>query len=51
MPEKEAGVFAFNKCVSVDQLEALGRPDIAEKVSHTSCPAAIIETAKMYDPM
>ena len=50
MPEKEVGVFTFNKCVSVDQWEALGRPDIAEKASHTSCPAAIIETAKMYDP-
>ena len=49
---REGGrVFTFNKCVSVDQFEALGRPDIAEKVSHTSCPAAIIETAKMYDPM
>jgi hypothetical protein len=31
MPEKEVGVFTFNKCVSVDQWEALGRPDIAEK--------------------
>jgi hypothetical protein len=50
MPEKEVGIFTFNKCVSVDQWEALGRPDIAEKASHTSCPAAIIETAKMYDP-
>ena len=50
MPEREVGVFTFNKCVSVDQWEALGRPDIAEKASHTSCPAAIIETAKMYDP-
>ena len=50
MPEEEVGVFTFNKCVSVDQWEALGRPDIAEKASHTSCPAAIIETAKMYDP-
>ena len=50
MPEKEVGIFTFNKCVSVDQWEALGRPDIAEKASHTSCPAAIIETAKMYNP-
>jgi hypothetical protein len=50
IPEKEVGIFTFNKCVSVDQWEALGRPDIAEKASHTSCPAAIIETAKMYDP-
>jgi hypothetical protein len=50
MPEKDVGIFTFNKCVSVDQWEALGRPDIAEKASHTSCPAAIIETAKMYNP-
>ncbi len=50
MPEEEVGVFTFNKCVSVDQWEAMGRPDIAEKASHTSCPAAIIETAKMYNP-
>jgi hypothetical protein len=50
MPESEVGIFTFNKCVSVDQWEAMGRPDIAEKASHTSCPAAIIETAKMYNP-
>ncbi len=50
MPEEEVGIFTFNKCISVDQWEALGRPDIAEKASHTSCPAAIIETAKMYNP-
>jgi hypothetical protein len=50
MPEQEVGIFTFNKCISVDQWEALGRPDIAEKASHTSCPAAIIETARMYDP-
>jgi hypothetical protein len=50
MPEEEVGIFTFNKCVSVDQWEAMGRPDIAEKASHTSCPAAIIETAKMYNP-
>jgi hypothetical protein len=35
MPEKEVGIFTFNKCISVDQWEAMGRPDIAEKgVSH-----------------
>ncbi len=39
-----------NKCISVDQWEAMGRSDIAEKAFHTSCPAAIIETAKMYNP-
>jgi hypothetical protein len=50
MPEDEVGIFTFNKCISVDQWEAMGRPDIAEKASHTSCPAAIIETAKMYNP-
>jgi hypothetical protein len=50
MPEEEVGIFTFNKCVSVDQWEAMGRPDIAEKASHTSCPAAIIETAKLYNP-
>jgi hypothetical protein len=50
MPEEEVGIFTFNKCVSVDQWEALGRPDIAEKASHITCPAAIIETAKMYNP-
>ena len=50
MPEEEVGIFTFNKCISVDQWEAMGRPDIAEKASHTSCPAAIIETAKMYNP-
>jgi hypothetical protein len=50
MPEKDVGIFTFNKCVSVDQWEALGRPDIAEKASHVTCPASIIETAKMYNP-
>ncbi|MGB7050435.1 MAG: hypothetical protein WBG41_02600 [Acidimicrobiales bacterium] len=50
MPEEDVGIFTFNKCVSVDQWEALGRPDIAEKASHITCPAAIIETAKQYNP-
>ncbi len=50
MPEDEVGIFTFNKCISVDQWEAMGRPDIAEKASHITCPAAIIETAKMYNP-
>ena len=50
MPEEEVGIFTFNKCVSVDQWEALGRPDIAEKASHITCPASIIETAKLYNP-
>jgi len=50
MPEGEVGIFTFNKCVSVDQWEAMGRPDIAEKASRTSYPAAIIETAKLHNP-
>ncbi len=50
MPEEEVGIFTFNKCISVDQWEAMGRPDIAEKASHITCPAAIIETARMYNP-
>jgi hypothetical protein len=50
MPEPEVGIMTYNKCVSVDQWEALGRPDIAEKASHVTCPASIIETAKMYNP-
>ncbi len=50
MPEPEVGIMTFNKCISVDQWEALGRPDIAEKASHVTCPAAIIETATMYNP-
>jgi hypothetical protein len=50
MPEKEVGVFTFNKCIQVDQWEALGRPDISEKSAHVTCPASIIETAKMYHP-
>jgi hypothetical protein len=50
MPEPDVGIFTFNKCISVDQWDALGRPDIAEKAAHISCPAAIIDTAKMYNP-
>ena len=50
MSEPDVGIMTFNKCVSVDQWEALGRPDIAEKASHVTCPASIIETAKMYNP-
>ena len=50
MPEQDVGIFTFNKCISVDQWDALGRPDIAEKAAHISCPAAIIDTAKMYNP-
>lgn len=50
MPEPDVGIMTFNKCIQVDQWESLGRPDIAEKSSHVTCPASIIETAKMYNP-
>ena len=50
MPEADVGIMTFNKCVSVDQWEAMGRPDIAEKAAHVTCPASIVETAKMYNP-
>ncbi|MGH9091288.1 MAG: hypothetical protein ACRDZR_07935, partial [Acidimicrobiales bacterium] len=50
MPEPDIGIMTFNKCVQVDQWESMGRPDIAEKSSHVTCPASIIETAKMYNP-
>ncbi|HUO40814.1 MAG TPA: hypothetical protein VMU34_24540, partial [Mycobacterium sp.] len=50
MPEPDVGIMTFNKCVSVEQWESLGRPDIAEKAAHVTCPASIIETAKMYNP-
>jgi hypothetical protein len=50
MPETDVGIMTFNKCIQVDQWEAMGRPDIAEKSSHVTCPASIIETAKMYNP-
>jgi hypothetical protein len=50
MPEPEVGIMTFNKCIQLDQWEALGRPDIAEKSAHVTCPASIIETAKMYNP-
>lgn len=50
MPEAEVGIMSFNKCCAADQWEALGRPDILEKNCHSTCPASLIETAKMYDP-
>jgi hypothetical protein len=50
MPQPDVGIMTFNKCIQVDQWEALGRPDIAEKSAHVTCPASIIETAKMYNP-
>ncbi len=30
MPEPDVGIMTFNKCIQVDQWEALGRPDNAE---------------------
>ena len=50
MPDPDVGIMTFNKCIQVDQWESMGRPDIAEKSSHVTCPASIIETAKMYNP-
>ncbi|MGD0882845.1 MAG: hypothetical protein ABSB09_14865 [Acidimicrobiales bacterium] len=50
MPEADVGIMTFNKCIQVDQWESMGRPDIAEKSAHVTCPASIIETAKMYNP-
>jgi hypothetical protein len=49
MPEDDVGIMTFNKCCAADQWEALGRPDILEKNCHSTCPASLIETAKMYD--
>ena len=50
MPDRNTGICTFNKCIAVDQGEALGRPDILKKTCHSTCPASLIETAKMYDP-
>lgn len=50
MPEEDVGIMTFNKCCAADQWEALGRPDILEKNCHSTCPASLIETAKMYNP-
>ena len=50
MPEDDVGIMTFNKCCAPDQWEALGRPDILEKNCHSTCPASLIETAKMYNP-
>jgi hypothetical protein len=49
MPEEDVGIMTFNRCCAVDQWEALGRPDILEKNCHSTCPASLIETAKMYN--
>ena len=50
MPEPDVGIMTFNRCVAVDQWEAMGRPDILEKTSHSTCPMSMIETTKMYNP-
>jgi hypothetical protein len=50
MPEPDVGIMTFNRCVAVDQWESMGRPDIAEKNSHVTCPKSMIETTRMYNP-
>jgi len=50
MPEPDVGVMTFNRCVAVDQWEAMGRPDILEKNCHSTCPKSMIVTTKMYHP-
>jgi hypothetical protein len=50
MPDEDVGIMTFNRCCAPDQWEALGRPDILEKNCHSTCPASLIETAKMYNP-
>ena len=49
MLEPEVGIMTFNRCVAVDQWEAMGRPDILEKNCHSTCPKSMIETTKMYN--
>lgn len=50
MPEPDVGVLTFNRCVAVDQWEAMGRPDILEKNCHSTCPKSMIVTTEYYDP-
>jgi hypothetical protein len=50
MPEPDVGIMTFNRCVAVNQWEAMGRPDILEKNCHSTCPKSMIVTTKMYDP-
>ena len=49
-PEPDVGIMTFNRCVAVDQWEAMGRPDILEKNCHSTCPKSMIVTTKMYHP-
>lgn len=50
MPEPDVGVLTFNRCVAVNQWEAMGRPDILEKNCHSTCPKSMIVTTEYYDP-
>ncbi len=50
MPESDVGIMTFNRCVAVDQWEAMGRPDILEKNCHSTCPKSMVVTTKMYNP-
>lgn len=50
MPEPDIGIMTFNRCVAVDQWEAMGRPDILEKNCHSTCPKSMIVTTQMYNP-
>jgi hypothetical protein len=50
MPEPDVGILTFNRCVAVDQWEAMGRPDILEKNCHSTCPKSMIVTTEMYNP-
>ncbi|MFN8034817.1 MAG: hypothetical protein U0V73_02650 [Acidimicrobiia bacterium] len=50
MPERDVGIMTFNRCVAVDQWEAMGRPDILEKNCHSTCPKSMIVTTKFYNP-
>lgn len=50
LPEPGVGIMTFNRCVAVDQWEAMGRPDILEKNCHSTCPKSMIVTTKYYDP-
>ena len=50
MPEPDVGIMTFNRCVAVDQWEAMGRPDILEKNCHSTCPKSMIVTTKLYNP-
>jgi len=50
MPEPDVGIMTFNRCVAVDQWEAMGRPDILQKNCHSTCPKSMIVTTKFYNP-